>query len=294
MRRVGGGVQVHLAGTGPAPGRARPKPLPKRPTIRPERQWAQATGAPVVAGIDEAGRGTLAGPVVAAAVALDLDGVRPGGLRDSKTLSDKQRQKVRRAIINRAMAWGVGVATATEVDALNILEATRLAALRAIDAMPVRPGALVTDALDIPMAGLPTLALVKGDRVSASIAAASIMAKTTRDQMMDDYHREFPEFHWDRNRGYGTADHLEALNDHGPTVLHRMTFRGVGFFDHEQVRSRSFNRLAAAVRSCLPTAGTLASLRSEVEALRGQLPPDDYHELHAMLDERGTTVAGNG
>lgn len=175
---------------------------------------------------------------------------------------------------------------AAEIDAINILEATRLASLRAVRSLGTAPGALLTDALELPAAGLPVAALVKGDARSASIAAASILAKVTRDRIMDLWHAEFPEYGWDRNRGYPTEDHYAALAQHGPTTAHRMTFSGVGFFDEEPRRSLSFHTLAERVRSCLGHPGALETLRIEIEARRDAIPPPDLDELLRLLASR--------
>lgn len=274
--------------------------LPSRPSIRPEKDFSRLLGGCRVAGIDEAGRGPLAGPVVAAAVVWDFDARRPAGLADSKTIPEGKRNRLAAAIRRHALAWGVGLADAGEIDLLNILEATRLASLRALDAtramlaerLPGETiGGLVTDALELPAAELPTIALIKGDRRSASIAAASILAKTVRDAMMDRYHDEFPEYGWDRNRGYPTEDHRAALDRFGPTVLHRMSFNSVGFFHEHARRSRTCAQLERLLDATPPTADALAALRTCIHDARDRLPPPDL----AYLEERvgGIEVPGN-
>lgn len=268
--------------------------LPRRPSIRPERDFARSLGGLMVAGIDEAGRGPLAGPVVAAAVAWDFEAKRPPGITDSKLLPERTRTRLAAAIRRRALAWGVGVVHAAEIDLLNILEATRLASQRALDDASAmlatrtgsRIGAIVTDALEVPSALLPTLPLIKGDRRSASVAAASILAKTSRDAMMDLYHAEFPEYGWDRNRGYPTADHRAALERLGPTVLHRMSFGGVGFFHVTLRRSRTFDRLQALIEATPRSPDAVLSLGELIEEAAERLPPPDLTLLREQLAAR--------
>lgn len=264
-----------------------------RPTIKPEREFSALCGGCLVGGIDEAGRGPLAGPVVAACVVWDLEGRRPAGLGDSKQLTAARRERLHRQIVRQALGWGVGIATPGEIDLLNVLEATRLAAQRAFAACQDmlgerRIGALVTDYLDIPALALPTLPLVKGDCKSASVAAASILAKVTRDRLMNAYHDEFPMYGWDRNRGYPTPDHYAALAAHGPSSLHRLSFNGVGFFDVELRRSATYARLAEQLGAAPVCAETLAGLHEEIAASAANLPPADYEallrELHARRD----------
>ncbi|MEQ8819383.1 MAG: ribonuclease HII [Sumerlaeia bacterium] len=207
-------------------------PLPSRPSTRPEKAVSDAYGGGLVAGVDEAGRGPLAGPVVAAAVVFDLNRSRPAGLGDSKVLSCAQRARLEKAIKAKALAYGVGVADNREIDSLNILRATELAVARALEALArdfpgAVPVALVSDALRLPLEARPVVPLVKGDRRSASIAAASILAKEERDRLMDGYHERFPQYGWGTNRGYPTAAHYDALAEHGPCPLHRLSFRGV-------------------------------------------------------------------
>jgi ribonuclease HII len=264
-------------------------PLTKRPSIRVEKDFATKCGGAWVAGVDEAGRGPIAGPVVAAAVILPFAGRRPVGLRDSKQMSLAARERLFDAIRRLAVSHGIGIATAQEIDTLNILEATRLAARRALAQLDPPAGALVTDALELPGDTRPTLPVVKGDAICASVAAASILAKVTRDRMMDAYHTQFPEYGWDRNRGYPTEDHYAAITAHGPTVLHRLSFAGVGFFDPHLRRSPLFD----AVMSRVDAAGGLddslrAQLRETLAAEADRLPPPDVAELRQLLDSPAT------
>lgn len=266
-------------------------PVPKAPSIRLEKEWTETWGGPV-AGVDEAGRGPLAGPVVAAAVILPLEGRRPVGLDDSKQLTHTERERLYPQIIEKALAYGIGIATAQEIDSINILEATRLAASRAIAAMAVQPVGFVTDCLELPREKRPVLPVIKGDAISSSIAAASILAKVTRDRMMDHYHSEFPGYGWDTNRGYPTEVHLEALMAHGPTVLHRLTFSGVSFFTCEPLRSPSYLRLrqGLAEAKARGEAAALDEWFREVRECRHRLPPPDFRDLctdAGIIDDEG-------
>jgi ribonuclease HII len=176
----------------------------------------------VIAGIDEAGRGPWAGPVVASAVVLDPEST-PQGLRDSKTLSEKRRDELAAAIWEYAKV-GVGVANVEEIDRLNILQATLLAMARAAANLPLRPSACIVDGKIKPKLRVPAYTVVKGDAKSLSIAAASIIAKTTRDRMMRELAREYPQYAWEKNKGYGAPAHREALEAHGVTPHHRKSF----------------------------------------------------------------------
>lgn len=179
-----------------------------------------------VAGIDEAGRGPLAGPVVAAAVILDA--ARPiAGLADSKTLSAARRAVLAHAIRARARACGVGLASPEEIDALNIYHATLLAMQRAVQALAVAPSHALVDGKACPRLACPVRAIVGGDATEAAISAASILAKVTRDAMMDDYARQYPGYGFERHRGYPTAAHVAALARLGATPIHRRSFRPV-------------------------------------------------------------------
>jgi ribonuclease HII len=190
-----------------------------------ERQlWAR--GFRMLAGVDEAGRGALAGPLVAAAVILPHD-FDLEGIEDSKLLTAKQRREAAARIRERALAISVRKAMPGRIDRAG-LHRTNLALLRrALRTLPLVPEFVLTDGFPIKRLGLPSLALRKGDVVTASVAAASVIAKTTRDRMMDRYHRRFPEYGFDTNRGYGTERHWEALWRFGPTPIHRRSFNHV-------------------------------------------------------------------
>ncbi len=177
----------------------------------------------LVCGIDEAGRGPLAGSVVAAAVILDP--ARPiAGLNDSKKLSAAKREALAPEIREKALAWCVAEASVAEIDQLNILHATMLAMQRAVAGLAVTPLRALVDGNRCPKLAVPAEAVVKGDGKVACIAAASILAKTFRDEAMLDLHRQYPQYGFDRHMGYPTADHLERLRQHGPSPIHRRSF----------------------------------------------------------------------
>lgn len=187
---------------------------------------ARLCGYRRIAGIDEAGRGPLAGPVVAAAVILPSR-CRLLGINDSKQLPAKDREEAYTAILEQAVGVGVGSADVGEIDQLNILEATRLAMRRAVDQLAPPPDYLLIDAVVLLGFKVPTKPIIKGDSLSVSIAAASIIAKVTRDRLMARYHEIFPEYGFLSHKGYGTAEHLERLARHGPCSIHRRTFAPV-------------------------------------------------------------------
>jgi ribonuclease HII len=176
-----------------------------------------------VCGVDEAGRGPLAGPVVAAAVILDKKRV-PKGLNDSKQLTEEEREALYPRIIETAIAWGVGEASVGEIDLVNIRQATHLAMARAVRAMAVAPMFALVDGNDAPALPCACDTLVDGDARSLSIAAASIIAKVTRDRMMVALHDEHPGYNWRSNKGYGTPEHYSGLKAHGVTLHHRRSF----------------------------------------------------------------------
>lgn len=180
----------------------------------------------LVCGVDEAGRGPLAGPVSAAAVILDA--ARPiAGLADSKKLSEKQRDLLAPIIRERALAWAVAYAQVDEIDQLNILQATLLAMRRAVEGLSLRPHQVLVDGLYCPQTGIPSQAIVKGDSKVAAISAASILAKTARDELMLNLHERYPQYGFDGHKGYPTAAHLAALREHGVSAVHRRSFKPV-------------------------------------------------------------------
>ena len=179
----------------------------------------------IEAGCDEAGRGCLAGPVVAAAVILPSDFSHPV-INDSKLLSAKIRKELRHVIEESAISWAIGVCTPAEIDDINILNASFLAMHRAVEKLPEAPQHLLIDGNRFrPFPGIPHTCLVKGDSKFYSVAAASILAKTYRDELMQNLHEEFPHYRWDLNKGYPTRVHRAAIAEYGVTNQHRMTFR---------------------------------------------------------------------
>jgi len=180
----------------------------------------------LVAGVDEAGRGPLAGPVLAAAVMLDPR--RPiAGLRDSKKLTPKRREHLHEQILEHALCCSVALASVEEIERLNILQATLLAMQRAVAGLRLRPTQVLVDGNRLPVLDLPAQAVVQGDDRVAAIAAASIVAKVQRDRLCDAWHAQYPDYGFDRHKGYGTAAHLAALRRCGPTPLHRRGFAPV-------------------------------------------------------------------
>lgn len=176
-----------------------------------------------ICGIDEAGRGPLAGPVVAAAAVLPKD-CRILYLNDSKKLSEKKRDLLFDEIQEKAVAWGVGMADAGRIDEINILQATYEAMRQAVGKLGIVPDILLNDAVIIPRLEMKQVSIVKGDAKSVSIAAASILAKVTRDRMMAEYDQLFPQYGFARHKGYGTAAHIQALREYGPCPIHRRSF----------------------------------------------------------------------
>ena len=187
---------------------------------------ARRRGYRCTAGLDEAGRGPLAGPVVAAAVILPSR-CRLVGVNDSKQVSETERTRLYDVIVGRARGIGVGIATEQEIDRLNILEATRLAMRRAMAALTPPADCLLIDAVALPDLAIPSRSIIKGDTLSLSIAAASIVAKVTRDRMMVAYHRTYPDYNFLSHKGYGTKEHLQRLVQYGPCAIHRRTFAPV-------------------------------------------------------------------
>ena len=185
----------------------------------------------IVCGVDEAGRGPLAGPVYAAAVILDPG--RPiAGLKDSKLLSERKRDFLRKEIEERSSAWAIAIATVEEIDRINILQASLLAMRRAVEQLAVRPDEAWIDGNRAPKLSCRTRTIVQGDRLHPVISAASILAKTARDAEMLSLHKRFPEYGFDRHKGYPTPEHLASLEKHGPCVIHRRSFAPVQLHLH--------------------------------------------------------------
>ncbi len=177
-----------------------------------------------ICGIDEAGRGPLAGPVVIGAVILPMDSLIEG-VNDSKKVSEKKREKVFEEIISQAISYNVGIVDQNTIDEINILNATKLGVKKAIEGLEVKPDLILVDALtNIETFGIPYKSIIKGDAKEYSIAAASIIAKVTRDRMMIEWDKIFPQYGFAKHKGYGTAAHIQALKENGPCMLHRKSF----------------------------------------------------------------------
>ncbi len=204
-----------------------------RPSFREEQAFVRA-GLTIIAGVDEAGRGPLAGPVVAGAVVLPQHLYQgpdnPGAespwrrINDSKALTARQRNVSHILITEHAAAWGVGIVDAAAIDTMGIARATRLAMRQAIAMLQLQPQALLVDAVNLAEIGLPCRAIIKGDAKCYSIAAASIVAKVTRDQLMRELDQRHPGYGFARHKGYGTREHLQRLRELGPSPVHRRTF----------------------------------------------------------------------
>ncbi|WP_042280110.1 ribonuclease HII [Candidatus Protochlamydia sp. R18] len=191
-------------------------------SVYEKRAFSQ--GYQLIAGIDEAGRGPLAGPVVAAACILPK-GLLVPQINDSKKLSPKVRERLfERLTTDSAVRYGIGIIGQAEIDRVNIYQATILAMLMAIQQLPVTPDYVLVDGMNLPHPDLPCLKIIKGDQLSQSIAAASIIAKETRDRLMCQYHREWPGYGFNQHKGYATELHLEALFKQGPCPIHRRSF----------------------------------------------------------------------
>lgn len=191
-----------------------------------QKAWAAGS---IVAGVDEVGRGPLAGPVVTAAVVLD-DSFDLVEVNDSKKLSPKKRLELYPRILDKAVAVGIGVGSPELIDKINIYEADRVAMAQAVNNLALRPDLLLVDAMNVPV-DIKQIELIKGDSKSNSIAAASIVAKVFRDELMNDYAKVYPQYDFEHNAGYGTAKHLAALKEFGATPIHRRSFSPVSEYD---------------------------------------------------------------
>ena len=177
-----------------------------------------------ICGIDEAGRGPLAGPVVVASVIMPKDSMIEG-VNDSKKVSEKKREKLYEEITNTAIAWGVGIIDQREIDEINILKATKKGLTNSLKELEIKPDLILVDALtNIDTLGIPYRSIIKGDAKSYSIAAASIIAKVTRDRIMRQWDELYPEYGFEKHKGYGTKMHIDAIKEYGPCPLHRKSF----------------------------------------------------------------------
>ena len=197
--------------------------------LRTPQEWfryegeAREQGYTAVCGVDEAGRGPLAGPVCAAAVILPA-GLVIEGVNDSKKLSEKKREELFPVICEKALAYGIGWADEREIDEINILQATYRAMKRAVESLPLTADYALIDGNRMPPLAIPGMTIIKGDALSMSIAAASILAKVSRDRVMVQFSREYPQYGFEQHKGYGTAAHVQALREYGPCPLHRQSF----------------------------------------------------------------------
>jgi ribonuclease HII len=197
-----------------------------RKSLAPEQRSLDWDTVGLVAGVDEAGRGPLAGPVVAAAVILD--DLKPiAGLNDSKKLTEKRREKLYDEILAKALCCSIAEASVQEIDTLNILQATLLAMRRAVDGLRLKPVKVLVDGNRLPVLEVRAEAIVQGDALVPAISAASILAKVHRDRLCAHLHVQYPQYGFDRHKGYGTAEHLQALSEHGPSPWHRTSFAPV-------------------------------------------------------------------
>lgn len=206
-------------------------------------------GYQYIAGVDEAGRGPLAGPVVAAAVIFPRD-VFIEGVNDSKQMTEQDREIKFIQIQSQCIAYGIGISTAQTIDKINILEATKRAAIDALSFLRTQPDYIITDFLKIKYLDKKVLPIIKGDAQSHTIAAASILAKVTRDNLMEEYHKEFPMYGFAQNKGYPTQAHMDAIDKHGPSTLHRLTFKGVCWFNTVNVYSQTFKKISERIANC--------------------------------------------
>ena len=209
------------------PKKREPNRLKLKPVLDQFEKELSGKGYALIAGVDEAGRGPLAGPVVAAAV-IFLDKQIPEGINDSKQLSDTQRRRLFDILMNNErILKGIGICGEKIIDQINIREASFQAMHTALQKLSVKPDYVLVDGFKIPFLETPHMGIIKGDSLSYSIAAASILAKVTRDNLILSYHEVYPEYGFSRHKGYGTAEHLEALGRLGPSPIHRMSFEPV-------------------------------------------------------------------
>lgn len=249
-----------------------------------------AQGVTRIGGIDEAGRGPLAGPVCAAVVVFP-PGVRIARVNDSKKLSPEVREALFDQICEKAEGVGVGLADAEEIDSINILNATKLAVRRALESLSFTPDQLLLDALTLKDCPIPQQAFVKGDARCFSIAAASIIAKVTRDRLMVRYAQEYPYYGLQQHKGYGTKMHWEAIETHGVSSIHRRTFFDPGFFNVELKRSQTHAQLCALLAS----AGCQEDVQHALELIRSQagfLPRCEISDLEALAQKRLEAIQG--
>jgi ribonuclease HII len=270
----------------------------ERPRRSP-RRWSaierelRASGGPLIAGVDEVGRGPLAGPVVACAVIMPPDARAIAGVDDSKRLTAAERTRLARLIRRRALAIGVGAASVREIDRLNIYHASVLAMRRAIARLPVEPDHVIVDGRQIRTLGVPHRAVVGGDALCFNVACASIIAKVTRDRLMTSLARRYPAYHWERNAGYGTPDHHAGLDAAGVTPHHRRSFVRVRQLSLDLGAGAAGDATYEATRdaTCAPVEVPVdAMMRDDAPAIA---PETVGTELFALEPEPADSSAGD-
>jgi ribonuclease HII len=255
--------------------------------LRVEREL-QASGCLRVAGIDEVGRGPLAGPVCAAVVIFP-PGTRIAGVDDSKKLNHEIREELNDRICSAAECHAVGFATAEEIDRINILQATKLAMRRALAALPSTPDFLLLDALTLEHCAISQRGIIQGDGKCFSIAAASIVAKVARDRLMDRYHAEFPQYAFDQHKGYATELHWARILEHGICSLHRRTFFDPGFLGPAMKMSAEYQKLSDQLLSA-DCKETLEQALARLDPQRDFLPLREIEDLRALAARRATEL----
>lgn len=253
-------------------------------------QELREQGYRLVAGIDEAGRGPLAGPVCSAAVVFE-PGVRIPGVYDSKQLLPEEREELFEKIMMKALAVGVGMACAEEIDQLNILRATKLAARRALRNLPVIPDFLLLDALHLEKTTTPQRGIVKGDAQSFSIAAASIVAKVTRDRLMVRCAEQFPGYLFESHKGYATPTHRRRIQELGPCSLHRESFIQT-WFGSEGLRFSRLHELLCGRLGLCDSADVVHEMLDELRGHRDWLPVKEWDDLRERARVRLGQVLG--
>ena len=241
-----------------------------------------------IAGVDEAGRGPLAGPVIAAAVILPADTIIPG-LNDSKALSEKRRAELFETIHKIALAIGVGKASPQEIDKYNIRNATHHAMCEALAALGISPDRVLIDGNALPGSPFPEQSVIGGDRKSLSIAAASVIAKVTRDRLMIDYHAQYPAYGFAHHKGYGSAEHLAALDEHGPCPIHRRSFRGV----FEARCSEDFKIFAKGIQAAT-NLDQLQAIGKTIASASKHIPQDEVQALRLLFRKQRTRLQQSG
>ncbi len=241
-----------------------------------------------IAGVDEAGRGPLAGPVIAAAVILPPDTLIPG-LNDSKALSEKRRAELFETIHNTALTIGVGKASPQEIDKYNIRNATHQAMCEALAALSISPDRALIDGDALPGSPFPEQAIIGGDRASLSIAAASVIAKVTRDRLMIDYHAQYPAYGFAGHKGYGSTEHLAALQKHGPCPIHRQSFQGV----FEARSSEDFKIFAEGIRAAM-NLDQLQAMGKTIARASKHIPQDELQVLRLLFRKQRTRLQQSG